>query len=58
MGNKNKRNECSLNAKACLKTIYNESLSYSTVREASIENKPVAIIYRLIQLAILSYIIG
>lgn len=32
--------------------------SYSSVREVSVNNKCVAIFYRLIQLAILSYIIG
>lgn len=58
MSGNHKHNQCGLNVKTFFKTLYTESLSYSTVREATVENKPVAIIYRLVQLAILSYIIG
>ena len=58
MSEQNKRRQFDINLRACCKTIYTETFSYSTVREASIENKPVAIIYRLVQISILAYIIG
>ena len=47
-----------INVSAFFKTIYNETISYSTVREATVKNIPVAIVYRLVQLIILAYIIG
>jgi hypothetical protein len=58
MSSQKTRSQLSINTRACCKTILSETFSYSTVREASIENKPVAIIYRLVQIGILSYIIG
>jgi hypothetical protein len=47
-----------LNVKAFCKTLYEGTFSYSTVREVTVDNKPVAILYRIVQLLILSYIIG
>lgn len=47
-----------LNIKAFFKTLYEGTFSYSTVREVTVDNKPVAILYRIIQLLILTYIIG
>ena len=38
---------------------FNEAFKYSIVSEVSnIENKPVVIVYRLLQIFLLSYIIG
>ena len=47
-----------LNTKACLQAVFSGTVTYSTVRSANIESKAVAIVYRITQLAILSYIIG
>ena len=47
-----------VNKKAFLKTLFSGTLSYSTVRSATIESKAVGIVYRITQLVILSYIIG
>ena len=52
------KSKFNINARALFKTIYTETLSYSTVREANIQNNSVAIIYRLMQLFILAYVIG
>ena len=52
------KNHLVISIKSFFKTLYVSTISYSTVRQASIENKPVAITYRLIQIAIISYIIG
>lgn len=50
--------KAAINVKACCKTVFSETISYSTVRSAHIESKSVAIVYRLAQLGILTYIIG
>lgn len=46
------------NANLVARAVFSKILTYSTVREASITNKTVAVIYRLIQLSILVYMIG
>lgn len=53
-----KKSSVGINVRAFFKTFYSEIFSYSTVREATVENRPVAIIYRIVQLCILAYIIG
>ena len=46
------------NARDCFRIFYSTAFSYSTVREVSVQNRPVVIIYRLVQLIILAYVIG
>ena len=46
------------NLSTCFKMLYTETFTYSTVRSANINNKPVAIMYRIMQFSILAYIIG
>ncbi len=52
------RSSFGINTRAFVRLLYSETFTYSTVRSASIDNKLVAVIYRIVQLAILSYIIG
>jgi len=47
-----------INVRAFCRTLYSGIFSYSTVREINVEYKPVAVVYRLVQLLILVYIIG
>jgi hypothetical protein len=44
--------------KKFFKAIEKEIFTYSTVRSATIDNKFVAVIYRLMQLVIITYVIG
>lgn len=41
-----------------LKSVLIDTISYSTVRSATVTSKGVVIVYRLSQLAVLAYIIG
>ncbi len=50
--------ENSRRANACWSILKKDIFTYSTVRSATIESKLVAIIYRLMQLAIITYVIG
>ena len=46
------------NMRTLVRALFTGTVSYSTVRSATIESKLVGIVYRIAQLLILSYVIG